>query len=352
MKLYIKGISSISPQDTFENDGLPEDAIYYSDKYLTSVIPDYKLYINPRKLRRMGHLIRMGVTTAKRALENADVEIPDAICVGTGLGMAVDTESFLTQVVKQKETLVNPTHFIQSTHNTVGAQIAVMLGCKEYNLTYIHDNLSFEMALQDAAMLIQENAANTVLCGGLDEITDTTYFLKDKIDYWREVKVSTMKLLEEAREGTIAGESATFTVLSSTPGKNDYACISALQIVHRGGAKEVQSEIKTMLKRAGLTVNDISLVLMGNNGDAQYDGLYDALADSVFSNNILGHYKHLCGEHGTSSAFAVWLAANMLKANRVPEYVSQSNNPGKLNHILLYQQQRKQNHALILLSAV
>ena len=53
--------------------------------------------------------------------------MPDAIITGTGLGCLEDTEKFLTAMVTNKEEFLTPTSFIQSTHNTVSAQIALLL---------------------------------------------------------------------------------------------------------------------------------------------------------------------------------------------------------------------------------
>ena len=57
--------------------------------------------------------------------------------------------------------ILTPTSFIQSTHNTVGGQIALGLECKGYNFTYVHASISFESALLDAQLqLAMDEASN------------------------------------------------------------------------------------------------------------------------------------------------------------------------------------------------
>ena len=133
MNVYIRGTGNISPQDTFEQGKFPEEIRTFDTPYLYAVEPDYKSYIKPILLRRMSRMLKMGVVAANYALREANVEKPDAIITATGLGMLEDTEKFLGSMIDNGERLLNPTAFIQSTHNTVGAHIAVMLNCHTAN---------------------------------------------------------------------------------------------------------------------------------------------------------------------------------------------------------------------------
>ena len=62
----------------------------------------------------------------------------------------------------------------------------------------------------------------------------------------------------------------------------------------------------------------------GKNGDLKNDAVIQALDASIFKNTAMANYKHLCGEYPTSSSFALWLAANIIKKAIVPEIVSES----------------------------
>ena len=57
---------------------------------------------------------------------------------------------FLRKMIEFEEKMLSPTAFIQSTHNTVGAQIALLLKCHHYNNTIVHRAFSFENALTEA----------------------------------------------------------------------------------------------------------------------------------------------------------------------------------------------------------
>ena len=201
MEVFINGIGLISPKPTFEGTGYSLSSIQVdAPDRLRCIEPDYKNYINPSLLRRMSRMIKMGITAAKICLANAGVEKPGAIITGTGLGCIEDTEKFIHSIIENNEELLTPTPFIQSTHNTVGGQIALLLNCHEYNFTYVHRGISFESALSDASMLLQENSADTVLVGGIDELTDNSFKL--------------LKQLGIYNQRTVGGEGAAFFLVS------------------------------------------------------------------------------------------------------------------------------------------
>ena len=112
MKVFINGISTISPQKTFNNHLFLDNPIEYSSDFLAVIPPDYKNFISTKILRRMSKIIRMGVTSANEAMQEAEITNPDAIIVGTGLGCMIDTEKFLNKMLDNNETLLTPTSFI------------------------------------------------------------------------------------------------------------------------------------------------------------------------------------------------------------------------------------------------
>ena len=130
MATYINGVGAISPQKTWGDEGVLLSApVDYPNNYLSCIEPDYTQYIDPKYLRRMSRILKMGVTASIMALKEAEIAIPDGIITGTGYGCLEDTGIFLRKMVEQNEQALNPTPFIQSTHNTIGSQIALLLTC-------------------------------------------------------------------------------------------------------------------------------------------------------------------------------------------------------------------------------
>ena len=157
--MYIRSVANISPQDTFGKSRIPENVIKPVTNRLNCIEPNYLDFIDNKSIRRMSRIIKMGVASGLKCLHDAEIEKPDAIITGTAYGCLEDTEVFLEKLIENNESLLTPTSFIQSTHNTIGAQIGLLLKCTNYNNTFVHKGHSFESALLDCLMLLKNNEA-------------------------------------------------------------------------------------------------------------------------------------------------------------------------------------------------
>lgn len=351
MKAYINGIGAVAPQVTLEDGNFLDDTISYNANRLQITQINYRDYIDPKLLRRMSKILRMSMVSAKVALADAAIEKADAIITGTGMGCQVDTEKFLNAMLENNESMLNPTAFIQSTHNTMGAQIALMNGNNNYNLTYVHRTFSFESALLDSLMMLNENEASNILLGGIDEITDESWLIKTRIGFFKKNALNNLSLLTDEQTGGLAGESAAFFVLSKTPSENAYAEVLATSTFFKPKSlDETDGRINQFLIQNKLNAKSLDLAILGYNGDSEFDKIYQTLESGVFNQTSIAYYKHLCGEHDTSSAFAMWIAAKILKSGYIPPIVLKekrvNNQP---QNILIYNQFRNTNHSLILL---
>ncbi|MDD5570085.1 MAG: beta-ketoacyl synthase chain length factor [Bacteroidales bacterium] len=350
--IYIKGIGNISPQKTIDNSGFPDEVMEYPDaEYLKCIEPVYKKYIEPMASRRMSRVVKMGLYSAKTCLDEADIEKPDAIITGTGLGCVEDTEKFLTSIIQNEEKLLNPTPFIQSTHNTISAQISLFLKCHGYNYTYAHRGFSFESALLDSILMFNEKSANTILLGGVDEITENTYQITKRLGHWKRENINHLKLLEYKTKGSIAGEGSAFFLLTNQPDKANYAKISSVHAFYKPeNSGIIKNEIISFLSKNNLRVEDIDVAILGLNGDKNFDEIYYKLTEEIFKNTVCAYFKHLCGEYHTASSFAMYTAANILKNQFVPDVIKFNNKPQRqYKNILIYNHYRNINHSLLLL---
>src|SRR5258708_7201856 len=344
--LYIRATGNISPQKTFGQVPFLTDPVEYTGNRLTCIEPDYKEIIDGKQIRRMSRIIKMGVAAAMECLKEAGVTMPDAIVTGTAYGCLQDTETFLTRIVENKEEMLTPTAFIQSTHNTVGAQIALMLQCHHYNNTFVHRGFSFESALLDGMTLLLENPDTRVLVGGVDEITDTSHAILSRLGLYR--------------QGAVAGEGAAFFLLAGQPAETDYARLEGITTFYNPRTIIATEEaISSFLASQQINTGDIDLIITGRNGDEKNDAGYHQLAESVFKGIPAINYKDLCGEYPTSTAFALWLAANILKTGRLPAAVTgqerasgrEQESGRRPRRILIYNNYLNRHHSLLLVSA-
>jgi 3-oxoacyl-[acyl-carrier-protein] synthase II len=351
MKIYIRSSSCISPQNTFSNEGFLTDIVEYTGTRLKAIEPDYKEFIDPKQIRRMSHVIKMGVAAAKDCLNQGKKEMPDAIIAGTAFGCLEDTVTFLTRIVEQDEELLPPTAFIQSTHNTVAAQVALMLKCHGYNNTFVHKGISFESALVDAAMLLNEQEADNVLVGGTDEMVDASFKVFTRLGLYKRQPISNLELYAEESRGTIGGEGTVFFLLTDKVSSDNMAELTAIKTLYK--SKNIEESIIAFLAENALKIDDIDLVITGRNGDTRNDELYKNLGNTLFRSSSLANYKHLCGEYSTSSSFALWLAANIIKKCMVPEVVIEKNISSTApKRILVYNHYQNKYHSLMLISAI
>ncbi|TDX02278.1 beta-ketoacyl synthase chain length factor [Dinghuibacter silviterrae] len=358
-KVYIRSAGIVSPLGGAAGGRLRQGAPAPADQRLRAVEPDYARLIDPKAIRRMSRVIRMGVAAALECLEGAGLWSPggappaspaaggataspatgsttaspaaggataspatggataspaaggataspatgsttaspgggpDAILTGTAYGCLEDTTVFLRRMVENREEMLTPTAFIQSTHNTVGAQIALMLQCHAYNNTFVHRGFSFEHALLDGMMLLQEGAAKTVLVGGVDEITDTSHSILSRFGLYR--------------SGRINGEGAVFFLLDREPGSG--ICLEGMDTFYR--PEDPAEHINAFLKRHP---GDIDMVL----GDqVPGEGLSAGTGRAGSTTQQLPAaepFRHRCGDYPTASAFGLWLATEKVKA--------------------------------------
>jgi len=74
MKVYINGMGAVSPQQIWNKEGplLSQPCDYAGDR-LSCVEPDYTQYIDPKFLRRMSRILKLGVAAGAIALQEAGV---------------------------------------------------------------------------------------------------------------------------------------------------------------------------------------------------------------------------------------------------------------------------------------
>ena len=153
---------------------VPDEAIRVVAKVeITSEeeLGEIRQYVKPLEARRMGKLMKSSLLSSLRALEKAGIEVPDAIITATAYGCIENSERLLEQMIAEGEGTLKPTYFMQSTHNTIGSNIAIKTHCHGYNVTYTQESKSLEWAIRDAKLLLRSGKYKNVLVGCHDEST-------------------------------------------------------------------------------------------------------------------------------------------------------------------------------------
>ncbi|WP_031530112.1 beta-ketoacyl synthase chain length factor [Dyadobacter crusticola] len=293
---YISAASTISHQPTFGNAGF-SGSISALQADTSLITPDFKAYIDAGLLRRMSKILRMSVACAKDCIAQAHIEQPDAIIVGTGLGCLQDTEKFLNTSLTV-EGLLPPTSFIQSTHNTMAGQISLSISNHGYNMTHTQNTLSFEHALLDGILLLNDGESD-ILVGAADEYIDILSEIGRELN------------LRPARQLTSA---ASFFIISNQPKSDTVACVKDCWPV--AFPESIASAIDDFLHRNELKLADMDCVFYAAFTQEQGGELAELFTTAGISAQKCIDYLAFSGVYPTASAFAMHYAADLMKADK------------------------------------
>ena len=290
MKVYIKTATQISMQQPLSEEWMTSP-IEYTEPYVRSLDPNFRDWLNPLESRRMGKIMRRALVTAQKVMRDSGIQQPDAVITGTGLGCIENTELFLDQLCREGEEMLKPTHFMQSTHNTISSLISIHDHLHGYNTTYSHKSVSFDSAFLDAFTQLRLGDIRTALVTGNDEMTPTYFSILQRAGY-------------VGQPGQVAaGEASVAMMLTTDP--TDALC-------------EVE-EVRMSVKDLQLPSSSVDLLVLGTNGVPQNDCLYQKVAQQLPEVETF-EYKRLFGECYTVSGIGVYAAAHLIckgRANRI-----------------------------------
>jgi 3-oxoacyl-(acyl-carrier-protein) synthase len=347
---YILSAKQISIQQPLSEDWMQAPVIY-EEPFVRSIDPNFKNYISSIEARRMGKILKRAVATSKEALNASGLDTVDAIITGTGYGCIENTEFFLDALSREGEQLLKPTYFMQSTHNTVSSLVAIQMKNYGYNVTYAHKGISFDSALQDAWLQFRLGKINSALVGGHDEMTETFYHILKKGGVMGK---DDERCGEAAVSVVLASASRCEEVRRSHPEMKPLCKLSGFEMLHQPTMNALKDAVATLLQYAGKSLADVDYILTGISGDHGNDEAYLQETKTLFGDKPLLKYKHLFGESFTASGIGLYVAAQCLKASRVPASLfvdSKEVSDRQPKCILLYNRSDGKNVSLTILEA-
>lgn len=294
-RCFLNSISQVSCQGSLSDEWWDAPSIR-QEAYVRAVEPSVKDLIPPAEARRMCRILKRALATSLSALRDSDIEMPDAIITGTGMGCMENSEKFLIDMGKYGESCLKPTLFMQSTHNTISSLIAIRLGCHGYNNTYSQKGVSFESALFDAWLQIKSGEISTALVGSHDEVTP----LMEHI------------LQRSLSDRTLLSEASVAAVISNSPSSQTQCEVADVKLMHRPDAHDFRSILLPDLD---------DIIILGVNGSPANDDPYMAALDALDFAPISLRYKHIFGESYSASAIAFYIAASILHRQSIPHYL-------------------------------
>jgi len=339
-KVPIQALSQISIQSPLCDEWM-QNPIIYDSAYARSIDPDFKKFLSPVESRRMGKILKRALATSLETIHISGLEHPEAIITGTGLGCIENTEIFLNALSKEGEDVLMPTCFMQSTHNTISSLISIHTKTHGYNATYSHKGMSFDGALLDAWTQFQLNQICSALVGSHDEVTPSYFALLQKIGF-------------VGCDKELCGEAAVSVMLSRNA-DNVLCLLSGIKLAYQPSVDRLRNVLESLLNDAGVSFEDIDVVLTGINGNDVNDKYYFEVSSALFGNIPLLHYKHIFGESYSASGLGFYVAARCLQFGSIPAFLYLDKSrvlKDKPKNILLFNQYEGKNYSFTLLESI
>ncbi len=331
-KIYVISAKQISIQQPLCEDWMTEP-LRYEQNYVRCVDPDFKQFISAGEARRMGKLLKRALATSLSALSEGGIEHPDAVITGTGFGSVENTELFLDAMVREGESLLKPTQFMQSTHNTTSSLISIHTKSHGYNSTYSQKHLSFDSALYDAWLQFRLERIHSALIGGHDEMSTVFHSFMRKAGF--------------LSDRDICSEAAVSVLLSDESSEKTLCTLGGVWIKNRPTSDEICVQIRKMLEENGLNPENVGVVMTGMNGseaDADY-----AFLDEVLPQAEKLRYKPLFGDCFSAPALGVYASCQCLAKGQVPASLTADNAPRPCGQSLLVVNIAERRHCSLIL---
>ncbi|NTV52315.1 MAG: beta-ketoacyl synthase [Candidatus Firestonebacteria bacterium] len=256
-------------------------------------------FVPLRALRRIDRFSRLGLLGAYLALDDAGVlsegrQEKLGVIVATGYGATGITFAFEDTFIKDGDNCASPTYFANSVHNSVAANISILLGATGPSSTVTQFHLSVPSALQTAWLWLDEGRVDRVLFGAVDELSELIAY-----SFFRRYGLppaGEMNPLRLGEESAVIGEGAAFFLLSR-------------KAESRGGYCLLESVETGRHLRSWSPASAEELLIIGADGRRALGAGYAALAADANLACFTSHY----GSSPAGPALDLAAAALMLQ---------------------------------------
>lgn len=181
----------------------------------------------PRTHRRtMGRVSMLACLAAKEAvaqagLDDATLSGPrTSVCAGSTTGSSSELDSFFGEFHKHRDAgLIEATKFLKVMSHTVASGVAALLGVRGQVFSPASACATSTQAVGMAMQMIRCGMADVVVCGGADELHETTIGVFDIVraasENFNDQPTRTPRPFDAQRDGTAISEGAAMLVLEA-----------------------------------------------------------------------------------------------------------------------------------------
>ena len=357
-RVVVTGIGMVTPvgigkesfmQALFRGDsGIREIASFDTSRFtshLGAEIKDFspRDFISLKNLRRMDRLSQTAVASARLALEDAKISINTAnrdrmgIILGTAFG-PTDIKIHCARILFTGEPgMINPILVPNSVMNAAAGHASIELGFRGVNTTVNHHAASGETAIAYAAMEIERGAADLVLAGGADILSE--FFFETLVKFRAVSPIDGGKEgarpFDSQRNGPVAGEGCGIVCLELLEHARKRGILPYCEVAGWGmssspaeptdwpvDAKGAILAVTRAMKSAGLTPDVIDTLQAAANGGKNPDGIEADAFLRLFGSGkelpALSSIKGSLGESFSSGGMRAAALALSIREGKIP----------------------------------
>jgi len=305
-----------------------------------------KDFMEPRFYRRLSRQSRLAVAASIEAINDSGLEISDlnrhrtGVVFGTAFGSTEQTDAFFVSLLDHGPQAAEPILFPDTVPNAPASHVAMYHGLQGPNSTFCQNHLSGECALAYGIALLEQDQADVVLVGGVDELSSILFHSLDSVRALKPVKQR--ETLQPSQfptgRGFIAGEGVTCLVLERADfvertEQKSYGTILSLTLTsgvvaqahYEPDGRAMAQGMGVALKEARINPEEVDIIGLAANG---VDELENAEAEAL--EEVFGHQWHqiprlplryFVGEFGSAGLLSVATILLSLAEGTVPPTV-------------------------------
>jgi 3-oxoacyl-[acyl-carrier-protein] synthase II len=260
----------------------------------------------------------------------------------------------------------NPSLFPDTVPNAPASQISIYHGLQGPMTTFSHNEVSGELSLAYAHLLLREGRARAVLAGGADELSFVLFhsFAALRALSPRDRGEEGMRPFDRRRNGRVLGEGAAVFVLEEESrarerGARVYGSLAASASTggaagisrYETGGQQMARAMDRTLRQAGLAPERVDCISAAANSTRELDRAEAGAIQKVFGgggrtpavSSLKGHTGDFCGS-GAMRAAALLLA---MGDGEIPPTLGLQDPEFDLDHVQHTPRQRNIQYALL-----
>jgi 3-oxoacyl-[acyl-carrier-protein] synthase II len=303
-------------------------------------------FMEPRFYRRLSRQSRLAVAASIEAIKDSGLKITDqnshriGVVFGTAFGSTEQTDGFFVSLLNHGPQAAEPILFPDTVPNAPASHIAMYHGLKGPNSTFCQNHLSGECALAYGITLLEQDQADAVLVGGVDELSSILFHSLASVHALKPIQQR--KTLEPSLfstgKGFIAGEGVTCLVLeredfTEGPEKKSYGTVLSLALTSGSVAqahyeptgRSMARGMTTALKDANITIEEVGIIGLAANGVDELENAERVALEEVFGNRWHSiprlPIRYFVGEFGGAGLLSVATILLSLAEGTIPPFV-------------------------------